>query len=329
MRETEDIGPAIPRVEPAVEDIARPLWSVMIPNYNSGEYLRKTLQSVLAQDRGTEEMQIEVVDHCSTEGDPEALVGTVGGGRVSFYRRPKNEGAVANFNACIQRSRGRLIHILHSDDYLLPGFYEEIERMAGLHANTALLATRCFYVDESDVITSVTPRILELESAGRSVESLYYDTPIQFPGVVIRREFYEAHGGYLTELVHVADREMWARAVCLGGGVLSSGVLACYRMTGSNDTSTVLRSGENVRDLLRVAEVFRKRYPGFSMNHARRVASYVALKQARRFSALNDFNSARVNWRLWTENSSWLDRIKETVLPPMRRVLGRDRRFNN
>src|SRR4029077_4427202 len=145
MRDTAT--PSIPRIEPVPEGIARPLWSVMIPTYNSEEYLRKTLQSVMAQDRGPERMEIEVVDHCSTEGDPEALVKAVCGSRVAFYRRPKNEGAVANFNACIQRSRGRLIHILHSDDYVLPGFYAEIERLAELYADVALLATRCFFVD--------------------------------------------------------------------------------------------------------------------------------------------------------------------------------------
>ena len=41
MRDTAT--PSIPRIEPVPEGITRPLWSVMIPNYNSGEYLRKTL----------------------------------------------------------------------------------------------------------------------------------------------------------------------------------------------------------------------------------------------------------------------------------------------
>lgn len=329
MRKRENITPLIPHFGNVPEGIARPLWSVMIPNYNSGDYLRQTLQSVLAQDRGPEQMQIEVVDHCSTEGDPEALVRAVGGGRVTFYRRPKNEGAVANFNACIQQSRGYLIHILHSDDYILPGFYAEIERLARLYVNAALLATRCFYVDEGDIITDVTPRILELENSGRSAQSLYYNTSIQFPGVVIRREFYEKFGGYITDLVHVADREMWVRAVSLGGGVLSSSVLACYRMAGSNNTASVLRSGENVRDLLRVAEVFQTKYPDFSVNYARRVASYMALKQARGFWDLNDRNSAQANWRLWVENSSWLDRLKEVARPLANRILGKDKRYNS
>src|SRR4051794_3676710 len=95
------LRPAPPCVEQVPDSIHRPLWSVMIPSYNPGEYLRRTLESVATQDRGSERMQIEVVDHCSTEGDPESLVKEVCGNRVAFYRRPQNEGAVANFNACI------------------------------------------------------------------------------------------------------------------------------------------------------------------------------------------------------------------------------------
>jgi glycosyltransferase involved in cell wall biosynthesis len=319
MRDTAT--PLIPRVKPVPEGIARPLWSVMIPTYNSGQTLRRTLQSVMAQDRGPERMEIEVVDHCSTDDDPESLVREVCGSRVSFYRRPKNEGAIANFNACIQRSHGHLIHILHSDDCVLPGFYTEIERLAALYENVALLATRCFHVDEEEIIIDVTTRIPELEKSGHSVGALYYETLIEFPGVVIRREFHEAHGGYMPSLVHAADREMWVRAVSLGGGVVSTNVLACHRRSASTNTAAVARSGENVRDLLRLAEVFRKRHPDFSSGRARRIAVYIALTQARLFTALHDKESAQNNWRLWLDNCFWVDRLFEGARPLARKIL--------
>jgi hypothetical protein len=270
-------------------------------------------------------MEIEVVDHCSTADDPESLVTAVCGARVAFYRRPKNEGPIANFNACIQRSRGHLIHILHSDDYVLPGFYAEIERLAELYADASLLATRCFLVDENEIITDVTQRIPELEKSGRSAEALYYNTSMLFPGIVIRRKFYEAHGGYMPSLVHVADREMWARAISSGGGVISSDVLACYRVSGSNDSAQAVRSGENVRDLLRLKDIFCDRYPGFSTDRARNCAAYMALRQARTFRAINDLDSAQRNWDLWLENCSWPSRLNEAFRLRARKILGRDK----
>ena len=38
----------------------------MIPTYNRTKYLEKTLRSILEQDPGENEMQIEVIDNCST-----------------------------------------------------------------------------------------------------------------------------------------------------------------------------------------------------------------------------------------------------------------------
>jgi glycosyltransferase involved in cell wall biosynthesis len=321
---TNPLASDIPKIAPVADGIRRPLWSVMIPNYNSGEYLRKTLQSVLAQDCGPERMEIEVVDHCSTEGDPEALVRSVGGGRVAFYRRPVNEGPVANFNACIQRSHGRLIHILHSDDFVLPGFYSEIERLADQHHDTGLLAARCFLVDESEIIVGLTEHIRDLEHGGHSIESLYYNqTAMLFPGVVIRRAFYEVHGGFMPGMGHTADREMWARAVSLGGGCVSTNILACFRVSATTDTASLTRSGENLRSQIRLNELFSARYPGFSAAYAQHLIASMALSQTKNFARRNDAESAEKNRRVWLENCSWSDRVKEALRPLIRRILGK------
>jgi glycosyltransferase involved in cell wall biosynthesis len=296
----------------------------MIPTYNPGAWLRKTLESVMAQDPGPERMQLEVVDNGSSGDGPEPLLREVCGARAAFYRRPKNEGAVANFNECVQRSQGHLVHILHSDDYVLPGFYAEIERLARLHAEAALLATRCFFVDEEGVITDVTVRLPELERGGRAAEAVFYETPLQFPGVVIRRGFYEAHGGYIPSLAHVPDREMWARAVSLGGGVVSPEVLACYRRSGSNYTAELMRSGENIHSLLQLEGLFRERHPGFSGARARRATAEIALRQARTFQAANDPVSARTNWRLWLRTATWQQRAEERLRAAARWLFGRN-----
>ena len=56
-------------IAPLPQEAARPKWSVMIPAYNCARFLAATLESVLAQDPGPAQMQIEVVDDCSSD-DP-------------------------------------------------------------------------------------------------------------------------------------------------------------------------------------------------------------------------------------------------------------------
>lgn len=94
-------GIVFPPINSVPQDSHRPFWSVMIPTYNGTKYLEQTLKSVLVQDPRLDEMQIEVVDDCSTKDDPEELVKDIGQGRVSFFRNPENVGLVHNWNACI------------------------------------------------------------------------------------------------------------------------------------------------------------------------------------------------------------------------------------
>ena len=299
QRDTADMAP--PLIDPVPSGAARPLWSVMIPTFNCAEYLRQTLESVLAEDPGTDLMQIEVVDDCSTKDDPEAVVREIGKGRIAFYRKPQNEGAIANFNSCIQRSRGNLVHILHGDDFVCPGFYTKVAEVARQFGQVSLIASRSFYVDEESVITGVSERSRALELPSTDAAVFFYGNPLRTPGVVVRRAFYEAAGGFIPALIHTADCEMWARAVSQAGGVVITDPLVCYRVFAQNDTGRLVRTGENLRDLLRMGRCFERRFEGFDYELLKRTVADAARTQADNFRANGDAAAYRANIGLWND----------------------------
>jgi glycosyltransferase involved in cell wall biosynthesis len=89
----------------------------MVPAYNPRrDYLEETLRNVLSQDPGPEKMQLEVVDDCSPDVDVEMLVKAIAGERVAFSKTLGNLGLAGCWNACIERSVGEWVHILHQDD---------------------------------------------------------------------------------------------------------------------------------------------------------------------------------------------------------------------
>jgi hypothetical protein len=311
-----------PAIAVVQDGVHRPLWSVMIPTFNCAKYLQQTLESVLAQDQGSDQMQIEVVDDHSTKDNPKAVVEEVGKGRVGFHRKPKNEGAIANFNTCIQRSRGHLLHILHGDDYVLPGFYRKLTEEVRLHPDVSLLAVRAFYVDEEGVIFGVSPRLPKLENGSRLVEDFFYETPIQFAGVVVRRDFYEKNGGFIPALVHTADCEMWARVMGLAGGLVTREVLACYRLFGANDSGRLARTGENLRDWDRLNQLFAERYAEFDCKRGRQRVLDTALRQARRFAETGDSEAAKVNQDYWKKNAPVSSRSRRFAKIIAQSILG-------
>lgn len=303
----------IAEIGPVPLQTERPLWSVMIPTFNCARYLRQTLESVLSQDLGPDKMQIEVVDDASTLDDPQAVVEEFGRGRVSFFRKPSNEGATKNFNTCIERSKGLLIHILHGDDLVAPGYYQKVTQLAKLHPELGLYAARCFFIDEDTVITGVTPRITELEKPGRGVSSFFYLTPIQFAGITVRRSCYESLGGFRLDLVHAADCEMWARIVAAFGGVILSDVLGFYRLFTTNDTGRLLKTGDNVRDVCRLNQIFSANYPEFSTELARARASKMAWRQYDRFRLLGEQRAAAANHLLWVQLTPFRKRLVQNL----------------
>ncbi|HZZ81457.1 MAG TPA: hypothetical protein VFE62_23345, partial [Gemmataceae bacterium] len=219
----------------------------------------------------------------------------LGAGRVGFYRQPVNVGSTKNFNTCLQRSTGHLVHILHSDDWVLPGFYDRVELSVRRHPQVALFATRSFVVDEAGDLNALSPRVASLEVPSKDVSGFLYSNQLFTPSVVVRRTFYESAGGFLEQLRHTADWEMWVRALSTGGGCVINQPLACYRHFAANESNRYARTAENVRDFLRLRDVFAGRFPEFSVATFNQMAMGVAAAQAQNFRRLQDIEAAVSN----------------------------------
>lgn len=228
---------------------SRPFWSVMIPTYNRAAYIGKPLASVMSQDPGPDDMQIEVVDDASTEGDTEAVVQRIGNGRISLFRQPRNLGGTANWNSCIDRARGEWVHILHSDDYVLPGFYERLRAQLERTEEPGAAFCRHLYVDEDgrelgrSELESATPGILD-----GFIGKLGISQRIQFASIVVRRAVYEKLGGFRTALRYIPDWDMWIRIAAHFPIWYEPSVLAAFRIHPNSMTSELVKSGETIRE---------------------------------------------------------------------------------
>jgi GT2 family glycosyltransferase len=260
----------IPPVEPGVD---RPLWSVMIPTYNCASYLRETLESVLAQDPGPERMQIEVVDDGSVD-DPGAVVEEVGRGRVGFHRRPTNGGHVANFNSCIQRARGHLVHVLHGDDMVREGFYAEMERAFTTRPEIGAAFCRTITMDERGVWGTLMPvHHVETGLLPDAAEALAVRQRITPAAVVVRRSVYEELGGFDDRFsCSGEDWEMWVRIAASFPIWYGVKPLALYRKHGNSLTGRWKMSGDNVRDTRLAIDIFGAHLPADRAAHVTRRA---------------------------------------------------------
>lgn len=259
---TASINPPVPQINSVAADVNRPLWSVMIPTYNCADTLRLTLASVLQQHPDPNEAQIEVIDDCSTQDDPAAVVEEIGCGRVKFFRQPQNVGAIANFNTCIQRSTGQLVHILHGDDLVRDGFYRALG--APLLENPQIGAAFCrqIYIDTQNQPLLTTR--LEQPDPGiyeRALEVLAVSNRIPPPAIVVKRAVYERLGGYDSRLFHAADWEMWVRIAAHYPIWYHPDALAQYRVHPGSDTSRLFKTGANMQNRREAINIFKSYLP--------------------------------------------------------------------
>ena len=277
-----------PVIPPVPAGVARPLWSVMIPTYHCAHHLRETLVRVLAQDPGPDAMQIEVVDDHSTRDAPEAVVREVGRGRVQFFRQERNVGHSRNFATCLERSRGRLVHLLHGDDYVLDGFYRIMARAFERHPEIGAAFSRYVAVDDAGREIVVSPE-LERESGILDgwLERIAMGQLVQPPSMVVRREVYERLGGFDTRIrTYGEDWEMWVRISAFYPVWHQVEPLAAYRIGSGSLSSHAIRTGQNLRDITLAIETNALVLPRATVGRVSRIArannALGAIRRARR-----------------------------------------------
>ena len=214
----------------------------MIPTCDDPDVLRGAIASVLDQDPGRAEMQIEVVDDCSTTVDVAALVRDLAGDRVDVFSHPVRVGAPANFTTCVARSRGEWVHLLHADDLVLPGFYEAYAAHLDRHP-AGMAVSRSWFIDadgarhgRSGPLPTDDGYLVDAEQV------LALDNPVNFVAVVVARSVYEHVGGFDERLVHANDWEMWTRIAHGHAVAVVDGERAAYRVHGGSDTTRLQRS---------------------------------------------------------------------------------------
>ena len=107
----------------------RPYLTAIVGTYNQGSFLAEAIESVLAQDFPTGDMDILVVDDGSTDTTPQ--IATRYADRVRYIRKT-NGGQASVFNLGFAEARGDIIAMLDGDDVWLPGkvraMVEEFDR---------------------------------------------------------------------------------------------------------------------------------------------------------------------------------------------------------
>jgi glycosyltransferase involved in cell wall biosynthesis len=228
-----------------------PLVSIIIPSYNSANYLAAAIDSVLAQT--VTNLEVLVIDDGSTDGT-EAVVRNYPA--PVRYIRQENSGVSAARNRGMDESQGRYVAFLDADDTWLP---HKLERQ--LAALAASHRHKVCYSAFTVVDSSLTPIFVNRSKRQASaLEDLLFRGNVvgSICTVLCERSLLEALR-FDPSLSQCADWDMWVRLAAQTDFLYVDEPLVTYRQHSSNmsrnapllesDSIQVLEKGFAMPDL--------------------------------------------------------------------------------
>lgn len=94
------------------------LVSVIMPSYNTAEYISESIASV--QKQTYTDWELIIVDDCSSDNTDEIVKPFLSDKRIKYIKNETNSGAAVSRNRALREAKGKWIAFLDSDDLWLP-----------------------------------------------------------------------------------------------------------------------------------------------------------------------------------------------------------------
>jgi glycosyltransferase involved in cell wall biosynthesis len=199
----------------------RPLLSVIIPSYQQGAFVRKTIEACLGQDYRP--IEIVVMDGASTD-DTVAILKSFGDIPELRWVSEADDGVVDAVNKGLHKARGEIASIQSSDDYHLPGCYTTVVKAFQANPKAGLVFGN---VERVDAEGRTTGTVIQCDySLSRLLaRELFVYQPTAF----FRRDLAVKLGGWNPEIPYVPDFDLWFRLAFQSDVVQCPEVLGAYR----------------------------------------------------------------------------------------------------
>jgi glycosyltransferase involved in cell wall biosynthesis len=224
----------------------KPLVSILIPAYNSEEWIGDTLRSAIAQT--WEPKEIIVVDDGSTDKTLEVAKQFESDGvRVATQR---NQGAAAARNTAFSLSRGEYIQWLDADDLLSPDkVTKQMTLMRQLGSKRTLMSCGWskFLYRYYRAKFVPTPLWCDLPITEWLVRKMEQNLHMQTATWLVSRELTEAAGPWDTRLLGDDDGEYFCRVLLKSDGVrFVRDARVYYRASGAGSLSYIGKSNSKL-----------------------------------------------------------------------------------
>lgn len=206
-----------------------PSLSIVIPSWNQGRFIERTLLSILRQDYPGV-VQVIVSDGGSTDETVEVLKKY--DDQLTWWSA-RDKGFVDAVTKGLAKATGEILAIQSSDDYYLPGAFRRMAEAFHHHPDAGFISGGEYGIDLHDKVEyansftgPITPHSI-----------LFQFVPPQH-ATFVRRSVLERTGGMRTEVDMCADIDLWYRVAHFAPGYAIPDMLAAYQLHPDQRTAT-------------------------------------------------------------------------------------------
>jgi protein O-GlcNAc transferase len=232
--------------------------SVLFPVRNRTKFLAQSIGSVLgclAELPAGWDAELIAGDNASTVPIETAVREISPAVRV--IRHEADLGIFGNMNALIAASSGDWCHVVHDDDWILPGFYRRFAAAVAECPSAEVVSIECRLRDEESGKEQASLPWFDASGLVDGIElvrKLHWGNPLSIVGLLVSRRAYGRVGLYREDLPHSGDWEMWKRLAARCPWYWCLEHLARYRIHKGTATHAYLQNGQSARDIRRSIE---------------------------------------------------------------------------
>ena len=211
-----------------------PKISIVTPSYNQGQFLERTILSVLNQNYPN--LEYIIIDGGSTDGSAEIIKKYEK--YLAYWISEKDKGQAYAINKGFQKSTGDILAWLNSDDTYLPGIFYKIAKDFRRNSGVDLIFGNIYFINESDKI------IGELRFTEFDFDTLIYEGGnLHQTGTFWKKEIYERAGGLNSDYKFCMDYDFFCRVAKVGKLCHMRDFFANFRMHANAKSSTISHIG--------------------------------------------------------------------------------------
>ena len=261
-----------------------PHITVLMAVYNGGQYLKRSIQSIL--DQSFTDFELLIINDKSTD-DTLATIESFKDERIQVYINEQNMGQSRSLNKGLNLARGKYVARIDADDFAFPQWLKEQHAFLENNAKYAVISMKAVVIDENDRIRRIYD---SPENQKDIILRSFTFSPINHVGCLFNRKTIVDNGGYVEAYKIAADFGLWSNLI-RGGHQMTSNKMILVAIRAHS--SSLSRSASGAQELEDLSAIMRGNINEFTNTQITDDESMILCRAFFDEANLNDFEFDR------------------------------------